>query len=194
MTEGYRKAALKLHGLSAPDRAWMLQRLPAHERATLSDLLRELKELGIKSDHRMADDISHDDVRQTLLQAGSAVAGLADALDAMCAARPAEVSAMLSSEPDTMTATVLSVYPWPWRASLLADYGVEKRQRVSRALQQAAQLKPRVRAELVTVLADRLAVQRTETPVFDEAVSRAAGPDRHAGTAPFFQRLRRWLP
>jgi len=191
MTEGYRKAALKLHSLSAPDRAWMLRRLPAHERTTLSGLLRELKELGIKSDHRMADDISHDDVRKTLLQADSVVPGLAEALDATCAAHPAEISALLASEPDNLAATILSAYPWPWRARLLADYGVEKRQRMSRALQLAPQLKPRLRAELVKILADRLVSQRIESPMFGEVVPRDAKSDGRTGT--FFQGLWRWL-
>jgi hypothetical protein len=198
MTEGYRKAALKLHGLSGPDRAWMLQQLPAHERTMLSDLLRELNELGIKPDQRVTDDISHDDVRQTLLQAGSAIPGLAEALDVMCAARPAEVSALLSSEPDNMAAIVLSAYPWPWRSRLLADYGVEKRQRISRALQQAPQLKPRLRAELVKVVADRLIIQRTEGLILDEVLSRDARSggivDAGIKTGTFFQRLWRWLP
>jgi hypothetical protein len=194
MTEGYRKAALRLHSLSAPDRAWMLQRLPAHERAVLSGLLRELQELGIKSDRQVADDISNDDVRTTLLQAGRAIPDLSDALDTMCAAGSAEVSALLSAEPDNMTAAVLSAYPWPWRARLLADYGVEKRQRISRALQQTTQIKPRLRAEMVKALADRLAAQRAEGPVIETAVARDARPAARRKSGTIFEGLRRWLP
>jgi flagellar motor switch protein FliG len=184
MSAGFRNAALKLHGLAAPDRDWILQQLPAHDSKTLSALLDELRALGIRSDQDLAEQASGGDVRQAMLDAGGAVGGLGEALDALCAAPADRIAAVLAAEPDQMVAAVLSAYPWPWRARLLADYPPDKRQRLGRALQQAAPLKPRAQAELVKLLAERLA-----------ALPPAARPPV-AGPAPrrsLFQGWRRWL-
>lgn len=185
MSAGFRNAALKLHGLAAPDRDWILQQLPAHDNKTLSALLHELRALGIRPEQDLAEQASGGGVRQAMLDGGGAAGGLAEALDALCAAPPDSIAALLAAEPEQMVAIVLSAYPWPWRARLLADYHVDKRHRLSRALQPVAPLKPRAQAELVKLLAERLAAlpPAARSPAFEQAPQRS-----------LFQGWRRWLP
>ncbi|MES2538660.1 MAG: hypothetical protein V4632_22610 [Pseudomonadota bacterium] len=189
MTEGYRKAALRLHGLSSADRDWMLQRLDTQEQARLGDLLRELRELGIQAEHCVPDEI---EARPNVANADEELAGVADALALMRAASVPEITALLSAEPDHVAAAVLAVYPWPWRPRLLAAYGVEMRQRLARVLQSAPTLAPRVRTELIQLLAERLALLRQQG---------FAGAEETAGdckamnkkSPPFWQGVWQWL-
>jgi hypothetical protein len=189
MTEGYRKAALRLHAVSSTDRDWMLQRLVPQEQARLGDLLRELRELGIQAEHCAPDEV---EARSNASNADEELAGVADALALMRSATLPEIVALLSAEPEHVAAAVLAVYPWPWRPRLLAEYGVEMRQRLKRALQSAPRLAPRVRAELIRLLAERLAVLRQQ----DFAITgEIAGDCRSADkkSHPFWQGVRQWL-
>lgn len=49
-SSGLRRAALALHALGEDDRAWLLERLPAGQQASLRSLLAELSELGMPRD------------------------------------------------------------------------------------------------------------------------------------------------
>jgi flagellar motor switch protein FliG len=195
MTDGYRKAALKLHGMGEADRKWVLQRLQAHERTQISALMRELKELGIKACQLIAEDISAHDARQELLQVSGKGADFVQALDSVCGASAAELSALLSSEPDNMVTVILSAYPWPWRARLLADYGVEKRQRISRMLPQAPHTRARMRCELIKVLAARLKTLRSQRHSFvDHGAEELLSKVKQRPAQLALQGFRRWLP
>jgi hypothetical protein len=55
--DGVRRAALALHALVPADRAWLLERLPAQQRAHVQALLSELADLGIPKDRTLVDDI-----------------------------------------------------------------------------------------------------------------------------------------
>jgi hypothetical protein len=195
MTDGYRKAALRLHGMAAADRGWMLQRLQPHERARLEELLRELQELGIKPGHRVSEELSADEAGQALLAECREPGAVARAMDAMRAARPAEISVLLAVEADHVAAALLSAYPWPWRAAVLEEYGVEKRQRMSRALMQAPRLGAKPRGELIRIAAERLAVLRGEGIPFPDNLGPSTGKGGSATRGrSFWQGIRRWLP
>lgn len=158
MNAGFRKAALKLHAMPAADRGWIMEQLPAPDRAALAGLLDELQALGIAPDHHIADEAAQGgEARQPVLAAAGDPA-VARALDALCAAAPASIAALLADEPEQMAAVFLAAYPWPWRARLLADYEVEQRRRLNAALQAVPPLTPRVLSELVGLMARRLAL------------------------------------
>jgi hypothetical protein len=53
MSAAQRRAALTVHALQPRDQRWVLQRLPAPQRAVVAGLLGELRELGIPSDRRL---------------------------------------------------------------------------------------------------------------------------------------------
>lgn len=194
MTDGYRKAALKLHGMNAADQGWMLQHLPEGERARLKALLYELDELGIKSGRHVSDGIAADEARQRLLSTVAQPEAAAHALDALSAASVDEISALLAAEPDDVVATVLAAYPWPWRSHFLAECGVEKRHRLNRAFKQVPLLKPRLRSELIKLLSNRLAGFRSQGLL----LSGYAGEHTVSASTPhvrtFWKGVRRWLP
>lgn len=195
MSDGYRKAALKLHGMSDADRGWMLQRLPQDERARLNALLRELRDLGIKPDQRVSDGVAAEEARQTFLSAIPEHSEVASALDILCAANPGEISAVLSAEPENMVAAVLAVYPWTWRVRFLADCGAEKRQRLNRALMHSPQLKPRLRGELIKLLSDKVASLRNQGFLWTEIIpSERAAAANVPRMRSIWKGIRRWLP
>lgn len=196
MIDGYRKVALKLHAMGAEDRGWMLQQFGDDERTRLAGLLRELQDLGIRSDLSVPAALSDEDARQLLLSsAGVDRAETEKALDAVRSAQPAEVATLLTDEPDAMIAAVLSAYPWPWRARMLAGYGVETRLRVNRALAQTDMLRPKVRAALIRLMAARLSTLRAQA--FPAVLHVHEEPARTVGAArkrPIWHGLKRWLP
>lgn len=194
MTDGYRKAALKLHGMNAADQGWMLQRLPEIERTRLQVLLRELRELGIKPDRHASDNVAADEARQRLLATVTESEATARALDSLIAASIGEISVLLAAEPGDIVAVVLSIYPWPWRARYLAECGVEKRQRIHRALQQATVPTPRVRSELIKLLGHRLDGVRHQQILLPVYVSERAAVARAPRARAFLKGLQRWLP
>jgi hypothetical protein len=105
--DGYRRAALTLHGLSEADRGWMLKQLPAPDQARLGGLLGELRALGMPADPAL-------------------LAGLAErsaapvSASAKLRAAPAQrVHAVLAHEPAALIAALLAIEAWPWREAVL---------------------------------------------------------------------------
>lgn len=60
---GARKAALKLQGLPAEDRKWILKQLPASQRMSVEQALRQLKEMG--GDAIQFEDVMRIDAEET---------------------------------------------------------------------------------------------------------------------------------
>lgn len=193
MTEGYRKAALKLHSMNAADRDWMLEQLKGEERAALVSLLAELKELGIKSFPSIEHELSTSEVKENFL--GELNEEIAGSLDLLCTADPSEIFSMFSHEPDLAVATVLSAYPWPWKSQLLASYGVENRLRLGRTLSEASLLKPKLRFELIRLLAEQLKNRRMQQSLHDGSIVRKE-KNNNVGNEQkksFLRRLQQWL-
>ncbi len=198
MTEGYRKAALKLHAMSPADQRWMLQQLDEEERAQLTELLHELKELGIASTQDMTAEISADETVNKLLTAAPNRQVAERAFHAIQSAPASTMSAVLSSEPDSVTAAILGMYPWHWRSAFLADAGIEMRLRLGRLLGHSA-LKPRVAVELLTIVGRRvleLAMHHTDAlPLYIEerqSIKNKVGMGTKRHTS-LWERCRQWL-
>lgn len=84
---GLRQAALALHAMGEPDRAWVLAALTVEQRESLQALLAELRELGIPQDGALL---------QCLLDEPQPAATRPSVLDQ---ANPAELEATLQHEP-----------------------------------------------------------------------------------------------
>ncbi len=193
MNDGYRKAALELHNLSKPDRAWMLKNFASEERDRLNDLLNELKSLGIKCTEFRSGELFSDEIKDVPLH-GLDDPALSASITRLCKASVAEISEMVLNEPDYVVAAVLSVYSWPWRAQLLSSFGVEKRLRFAKAMQVAPMLGASLRQELISLLDMRLkAIQliNRETSVETDEKDDQRRPLQIS--MPFWQRAQQWL-
>jgi hypothetical protein len=148
--EGLRKAALTLANLHEQDRAWLLGRLDAGERARLAPLLGELSELGLSLDP------------QALAQV---IDGKADGRGEgrraeprpLASAAPRAVAEALENEPDWLIALVLRGRSGPWRTEVLALLGAERRVRIEKLGRTAPEMKPRMMETLLSAIEARLA-------------------------------------
>lgn len=125
-----RQAALLLHTVSAPDRAWLLAQLSAAERASLEPLLAELTELGIPADRALLDELA--------VPSGSAPLPAASPTShALAAADARLVVQVLAGEPIDLVARVLACRAWPWREAVLAAQSPNRRDQLRLRLVQA---------------------------------------------------------
>ena len=194
MSNGYRQAALRLHGMGESDRDWLLQRLDPAERTQLTALLAELRELGIRPDHGSAQALHATAARERLLASVPERSAMATALDVLSVANGAEMMAVLAAEPEHVVSAILSAYTWPWRDDFLAACAVEKRQRLSRLLRQESTIKPRAAAALVAILADRIAAMRMQGAI--PPLQPAPLPGRfqtRRESKSLVQRIKQWL-
>lgn len=165
-SRGARHAALLLHAMSPEDRSWMLEALPASERADLMPLLAELEALGIETDPALIDDAT----------AGAPSAAMPEQEFAAVAPQPFPVSdeamlhalddnqvrelvACLRTEPVGLVAECLRLADWPWREDLLAALEPGQRRRIEASLSATApgfQTPPGMRAALISTVAARL--------------------------------------
>lgn len=113
MSEGYRKAALYLHGLSKTDRQWFLGSLPQENKTALETLLEELAELGIP---KKSMDLQ-------LLPKPRPIdnKGMSDTIQTLNATSADTIFALMQDEPPVLTAVLLSCYDWLW-GQPLRDY------------------------------------------------------------------------
>lgn len=206
-----RRAALLLHALPQPDRAWIVGQLGEQERAVVEILLRELRGLGIPADRALVDEVIAPG-RASSPSASPAAAHVAgsparpdpssDRLAALAHADPARLAAILRDEPAGLIARLCSIREWPWRHAMLQQLG-EKRRRVAELLARASApqspvLSPRVRTaasasldeRLVATLLGRLADLRSERS--DEGLD-APGRQRSVQAASPWHPSTRWL-
>lgn len=113
MSEGYRKAALYLHGLSKADRQWFLGSLPQENKTALETLLEELAELGIP---KKSMDLQ-------LLPKSRPIdnKAMTDTIQALNATSADTIFALMQGEPPVLTAVLLNCYDWVWEPQL-RDY------------------------------------------------------------------------
>ncbi|TWD85735.1 hypothetical protein FB547_105247 [Variovorax beijingensis] len=165
-SHGARHAALLLHAMSSEDRSWMLEALPASERADLVPLLEELEALGIERDPALIGDAT----------AGVPYAALPEQDFAALAPQPFPVSdeamlhalddeqvrelvACLRTEPAGFIVEWLRLADWPWREDLLAALEPAQRRRIEAGLTATVpgfQTPPGMRAALIAAVAARL--------------------------------------
>lgn len=109
-----RQAALSLHALREPDRAWILDALPPDQARPLRALIEELRELGIASDPELVG---------ALLPAPPPAPPLPQSRLALDAAGVGALARLLEGEPEQVVAALMSDATWPWRAQLLPALG-----------------------------------------------------------------------
>ena len=144
---GARRAALLMHALAEPDRAWLLEQLPAGDKARLERLLVELGELGIGAVASAVPDllqapVPFDEVATAGADtAGAAIPGVivddlpAPALVARVRSLPPmRLASLLRDEPDALVVRVLAETGRASRAAVLRGLGLERRDRLAALL------------------------------------------------------------
>jgi hypothetical protein len=160
-SQSLRKAALAVHALAAPDRAWVLQALPRNHREELEPLLAELKALGIPADRSLylATDAA---LREPEL-------AWPETLDA---ATLTALSNTLAKEPEQVTQALLAIRPWSWGPRLLAGWTGERRAALAEAPSRAP-VTPRLASTLLQVLHGRVRAAQDECHAPVSAAPRA---------------------
>lgn len=122
-----RRAALLLHAMAPADRDWILSHLPAGGKGRLQALLRELGELGMPRDAALLKQVlsAPAPAREPTLEAEALPFEPADLTpaEAIAAADPARLAAVLSDEPVELVAALLSLRDWTWREALQRELG-----------------------------------------------------------------------
>jgi hypothetical protein len=151
-----RRAALTLHALPEPDRAWLLRALPARQRESVAPLLDELQTLGIPVDASLAKQLD------AVPAAGTAAPAAAwpHALDA---GSVLALGRVLAGEPAGMTQALLSMHAWAWTPSMLAGMEPGRRCAVDASLPGRA-VSPRLAEAILHALRARLAQARQDPP------------------------------
>lgn len=110
---GYRRAALRLHGLSDSDRAWILRSLSEGQRVEIGRLLAELKQMGVPKDNSWLPgfvDVLPQGQRE--MDADDPAMRLVSVLSDASIDR---INLLLADEPDVVVAAVLNCHAWKWR-------------------------------------------------------------------------------
>jgi hypothetical protein len=134
--DGFRRAALALHGLNESDRHWVLGRLQGAERTRLTQLLEELHTLGIPPDRSLLAGIKEAAPREQV--SPSSASSSPSPKTSSSKLRDADAAAMLAilaHEPATLIAPVLRIEAWPWEADFLARLDPPLRREISVARQ-----------------------------------------------------------
>lgn len=143
-----RHAAMALHALAAPDREWMLSRLPGERAGEVRELLNELEALGLEADPAMVDRALRNSTARTAVEVPVPHAAIA-------AASAAQMLALLRGEPDRLVALVTSSAAWGWRPAFLAQLGPQRAERLA-DLGATMQVPAALRATVLGTVADRV--------------------------------------
>lgn len=130
--DGLRRAALALSTLTDRDRRWVLERLPAPQRDSISPLLREIGGLGLVAEPDLHERLRDEENR---LLAGSIAEGdaLAEtAIHRLDAHAPALVAQVLADESDVTVAALIARFPWRWNAPVMHALPQRRRERITR--------------------------------------------------------------
>jgi hypothetical protein len=144
-----RRAALMVHAAAADDRAWILDALPAGDRATLQPLLAELEALGIPPEPDLLVSVLASEPQA--LQESATL----DPLQALAPEAARALAGALAGEPPRIAQRLLAARPWAWRAHFLAaSQAVPALQPLPAA--------PALDAALLELVAQRLPVRPVE--------------------------------
>jgi hypothetical protein len=146
---GYRRAAVALHGVAAEDQSWVLDALAPAEKATLMQLLDELKELGFSEDASNVADIFD-------LSRDARHAVPASLTDRVRHASAEQLFAILENEPSSLIAHFLSIAQWPWSEAFLNLFPAIRKERILASISHSLSIAPARTAYLLNSVAGRL--------------------------------------
>lgn len=158
MSEGYKRAALSVHGLAEADRQWLLSRLPAAEGEALQHLIGELSSPRMR---RLAGwrQVLAGGLRANKPETKQSIKNAEGTIEAASAQ---EVRDLLEQEPDWVIAVILAHRTWPWTIGYLASIEQHRRLSIARYVKDVDVLKPTLRDTIVGLLESELRVTSTK--------------------------------
>ena len=151
---GYRQAALCLHGLTEEDRCWLMQQLTKEQSSKLRIMLKELEEIGIPRESYWLETVSSEPDK------GQVGKRKEEIVDYLGKADPELIVAMLYDEPDCVIATLLSCHEWPWRSTVLSGFDLTRQQPLRREMDKLLpNIGPRVLDALMESAYQRLSME-----------------------------------
>ena len=128
MSDGYRKAALSLHGLGKSDQKWLLSKLPESDREKVVVMLSQLRNMGVPEDPALIADVNHN--KPGVSRTGvtdTSHEGLQTVITDIDSAPVDEVFAILSEEPNWIIAVLLEAHDWTWTQAFLVSLDNDRR-------------------------------------------------------------------
>lgn len=146
--QNLKQVALRLHGLHAVDRAWLLEQIPEQQRSKIAPLIRELDQMGIIH------------VGPSPLSGSTCPVGKFDlssntvqVIDRTPWNRLAPVFTEL---PDRLRAMLLHARAWRWSGDAWASLDARERTSILRHVTALSELRPAVVIALVDCVAETL--------------------------------------
>lgn len=165
MNRVYRKAALKLYGLTASDREWVLGRLTDAQGQYLRELLKELHDIGIPVNCQWADDVS---TKSDDSLGHKQISPVQQAELEIESADLTSLKRLLDYEPDRVVALVLAFREWSWRDAYLNSCESQRRDYLNIVLsKEMVQVSNMVSDALVLALARKLCEQVAEERTYN---------------------------
>jgi hypothetical protein len=163
MSEGYKKAALRIHGLIETDRQWVLDKLPERERNELNAFLAQLNEMKVPGGNSTFSDLIDraSGNYQDMAAAGRALSP--SKVDAVNTANSDSVISILTREPDWLIALVLLSSEWDWTESFIRSLDSDRRTRIYALIKEMSpRLQPKLQETIIELLAQALAAEKPE--------------------------------
>ena len=164
MNDGYKKAALRIHGLGETDRQWILGNLPEKEQGLLSVFLAQLSEMQVPENHLVFSDMiekessAYDDI---IVRKNDQVMSEISTINNVS---PALAAAVLSREPDWMVALALICGEWDWTEEFISQLGAHRRERVHALIQKmSTRVSSKLRETVIDLLAKAFLTKPAET-------------------------------
>lgn len=161
MSEGFKKAALRIHGLAETDRQWVLDKLPERERNQLITFLVQLSEMkvpGGNSNFSELIDRASDNYQETNTDDRALSPSKTDAVNT---ADLAAIVTVLSREPDWLIALVLLSSEWDWTESFIRSLDSDRRTRIYALIKEMSpQLQPKLRETIIEIFAQSLMAEQ----------------------------------
>jgi flagellar motor switch protein FliG len=163
ISPGMRRSAILLHSLNDKDRNWLLKNMPINQREMLTELLEELREIGIPRDEKLIQDFFQECAPKTeLIESITYVEITAEeaALKTISGADAFVMFKVLGKQPSIFIAKFLSIQPWDWKADFIELLDEQKMRTVFKmlALPAHAHLTERAKNELVQIVCASLLI------------------------------------
>jgi len=155
MTNGYRRAAMRLRSLGAADRSWLLNQLLPEERTRIAALLEEVDALHPDVEPEALVDLVQEDRPASALP-GSESSPSRGPTATVAHAHPDTIARVLADEPDWLVARVCAIEHWPWLSAYLAAIDPARAARIEAQMRDAQPARRALESALVAAVAARL--------------------------------------
>ncbi len=163
MSEGLKKSALRIHGLSKADQEWILGNLPQEERSLLAVMLFELDEMNLPESSAVFSDLVEKESDILVQGNGINKYEAASKRDIINNASFSAVASILVSEPDWIIALVLLCGEWKWTDELIGQLRIDQREQVYEKIKKIpARLPLKLEQAVIDLLAEALIKKPTD--------------------------------